>query len=104
MATGIGFVLVAWPLFAAAMPRHQAALLMRELPKAASPLLRVLAWGLLGVGLWAFIAARGASQGAIFWGATLVLSAIAWVLLLTFLPRRAVGVVLGLALVALLFP
>lgn len=71
--------------------------------RAAPPgaLLRSVGRGLLGASLFVFAVAKGASQGTIFWGATLVLTAIAWVLLLTFLPRRAVTAVLGLALVAL---
>jgi hypothetical protein len=38
-------------------------------------------------------------KGPIFWGALLILSAIAWVLLLTFMPRRGVvaAVVIALA-------
>ena len=101
MAVGIALALVAWPLFALAMRKHQSGLLMRELPRPASPLLRLAGWGLLGASLFAFAAAKGPSQGTIFWGATLVLTAIVWVLLLTFLPRRAVTAVLGLGLVVL---
>lgn len=41
---------------------------------------------------------------AIFWGATLVLSGIAWVLLLTLLPRHALAAILGVGLVLLAVP
>lgn len=104
MAAGILFALLAWLLFAVAMPRHQPALLGRGLPGRASPWLRAAAWGSLAASLAVFAASKGAAQGTIFWGATLVLSGIGWVLLLTLLPRHALAAILGAGLVLLAVP
>lgn len=99
MGAGFAFVLLAWMSFSLAMPKHQQAVLSRALPTRATPWLKIMSWCLLAAGLSACIAAKGASQGTIFWGALLILAAIAWVLLLTFMPRRGVvaAVVIALA-------
>lgn len=104
MAAGTVFALLAWLLFASAMPRHQPAMLGRVLSGRVASGLHVAAWGALAASLATFVAAKGAAQGAIFWGATLVLSGIAWVLLLTFVPRRALAAVLGVAVALLVVP
>lgn len=98
MGTGFAFVLLAWVLFSLAMPKHQQAVLARTLPLRATPWLRMAGGCLLAAGLAICIAARGWSQGPIFWGALLILSAIAWILLLTFAPRRGVVATVVIAL------
>ena len=92
MGAGFAVVLLAWLSFALAMPKHQQALLARGLSPAVARSLRLLAWMLLALGLAIFVGAKGAGQGPIFWGGSLVLAAIAWVLLLTLAPRGAVVV------------
>ena len=97
MGFGFAFVLLAWVLFSLAMPKHRQAVLARTLPARTAPWLQVAAWCLLAAGLAACVAAKGASQGAIFWGALLILAAIAWVLLMTFVPKRALAASMALA-------
>lgn len=103
MGTGFALCLLAWPLFALAMDKHQPQLLARGLPQAARRSLRVLAWVLLVLALAVFLGAKGAGQGPVFWGASLVLSAIAWVLLLTFAARSALALAAASALGLLVF-
>lgn len=98
MGFGFAFVLLAWVLFAVAMPKHRQAVLARTLPASATPWLRVVASCLLATGLAACVAAKGASQGSIFWAALLILTGIGWVLLMTFAPKRAVAASVAFAL------
>ena len=98
MAMAFGLVLGAWVLFSLAMAKHQQALLARMLPPRVTPWLRMVAWGFLAAGLATCIWAKGWSQGPIFWGALLIFAAIAWVLLMTFVPKRAVAASLVFAL------
>ena len=103
MAAGIALALIAWPLFALAMPKHQSGLLTRELPRASALWLRIGGWGALIASLAIFMIAKGAGQGPIFWGASLVLTAIAWVLLLTFVPWAALAGTTAAAFALLVF-
>jgi hypothetical protein len=103
MGFGFAFIVLAWTSFSLAMPKHQRAVLARMLPAHATPWLQLTAWCLLAAGLAACIATKGASQGPIFWGALLMLTAFAWVLLMTFAPRRSVAVAVMAALLGSAF-
>lgn len=91
--SAMGWLLLAWPLLALAMPKHQRVLLGRELAPFAGAALRVLGGVLLATGLAAFVDARGPAQGPVFWAASLVVTALGWVLLMTLRPRAALAVV-----------
>jgi hypothetical protein len=93
------FAQLAWVLFALAMPRHQGAVLARRLPPRGDMTLRVTAWCLLGASFGVSLHAKGWVQGPIFWGAVLVLTAIACVLLLAFVPRHSASIAVVLAVV-----
>lgn len=91
MIVGAFFLmLAAWCLLSLAQPKHHEALLRRKAATATTRSLRVFGALLLCIGLAACVHARGWEQGPVFWAATLMLSALAWVLWLTLLtPRRA---------------
>ena len=99
MGVGFSLVLLAWMSFSLAMPKHQQTVLPHALPPRAAPWLKIMSWCLLAAGLAACVAEKGASQGAIFWGALLILAALAWVLLMTCAPRRSVLTAAVVALV-----
>ncbi|WP_311223808.1 MULTISPECIES: DUF3325 domain-containing protein [unclassified Acidovorax] len=58
--------------------------------------------GLL-LSLWACLKAAGTSQGWVFWFGVMTLSALAVVLVLSYAPRRAIGVMKAGAWLAVLF-
>ncbi len=79
--------LLGWALLSLGLPKHHAAVFGREPGASHSRRLRAAGWCLLALGLPACIAGYGWGQGPVFWASTLVLGAIAWVLLMTALSR-----------------
>ncbi|MCF7220692.1 DUF3325 domain-containing protein [Marilutibacter chinensis] len=94
--------LTAWILLALGLPRHHKAVFGTDPAPARRRLLRAAGWCLLPLGFAVAAADRGWGQGPIFWAASLVIAALAWVLLMTLWPRRswAVAVPISLLLAA----
>ena len=88
MAWSIACALLAWLLFAATMARHQGEMLQLAW-RAPVRTWRTLAWLALAASLACAIMARGVGEGPVFFGATLVLTALATALALTWWPRHA---------------
>lgn len=89
---GLCIALWAWCLLSLGLPRHHDAVLLRSSTPAGRRVLRITGWALLGAAFAWFVVWKGWELGAIFWGAALVLSAMAWVLLMTLAPRRSLVV------------
>jgi len=81
------------------MPRHHDELLGNKPSARRARVLKLAGWLLLGLSLWAAVAAHGWSFGLVDWFAVLMLSALALVLLLPYRPRLALALA-GLSLLA----
>lgn len=80
--------LLGWALLSLGLPRHHVAVFGSEPGPARSRRLRAAGWVLLALGLPACVGEYGAGQGPVFWASALVVAAIAWVLLMTWLGER----------------
>lgn len=83
-----------------AMSRHGREVLKRDLPPLQRHGLRTLGWGALTVSLLMAAARTGWPIGTVEWFGMLTASAVSFVLLLTFVPRLAAGMAVGLPLCA----
>ena len=88
--TAAGFVLswLAWCLLGLGVRKHHEALLRRQPSTTELRSMRAAGWLLLSLGFGLMVRGKGWEQGPVFWTATLMLSALAWVLLSTALARR----------------
>lgn len=75
--------LLAWAMLAMAMPKHGQAILKRPIGKTTLRALRWSGFSLLLLGFAVVVAGAGWEFGAVYWLGIIMLSAIAWVLLLT---------------------
>lgn len=73
----------AWVTLSLGLPKHQTAALGHMLAPAASRRLRLLGWVLLAADLALLVALRGWELGPVLWACLLIVTAIAWTLLLT---------------------
>src|SRR5690606_20853942 len=85
-----------------AMNRHARDVLRRELPARQRTVLRVAGFAVLGLSLWLAAAATGWSLGLIEWVGMLSVSAVALALALTYAPRLAPLMAVGLPALATL--
>ncbi|KAA2285129.1 DUF3325 domain-containing protein [Arenimonas fontis] len=79
--------LAAWVLLGLGLPRHARQMFGRALPPGLARSVRFLGWLGLPLGLILAIAAEGASFGSVYWAASLMLAAMAWVLVLAWRDR-----------------
>lgn len=85
LAIGICLAFWAWVMLSLGLPRHAT-----TTGVVASPALRarrVIGWVLLAAGPAWFVVGWGWELGLVYWSVTLMLCAIAWVLLMTRWPR-----------------
>lgn len=73
----------AWVALSLGLPRYQAAAFGHVLTPSASSRLRVLGWTMLAADLLLMVALRGWELGPILWACLLIVTAIAWTLLLS---------------------
>lgn len=85
-----------WAALCFAMSRHAREVLRRELKPIQRHLLRGAGWIALTVSLFLAAAHAGWPIGTVEWFGMLTASAVSFVLLLTYLPRLAAGLGLGL--------
>lgn len=85
-----------------AMNRHARDVLRRELPARQRTVLRVAGFAVLGLSLWLAATATGWSLGLVEWVGMLSVSAVALVLSLTYAPRLAPLLAVGLPALATL--
>lgn len=86
VAFGVLVLLAGWAALMASMERHADLFGARSASTRAT--LRIGAWLAFAVSLALFIAARGIEQGPVYWAVSLMLGAIAVVLLAAFAPSR----------------
>ena len=91
-----------WAALCLSMSRHARELLQREPTPLQRQLLRAAGWIALTVSLLMAAAQAGWPIGTVEWFGMLTASAVSFVLLLTYSPRVAAGLGLGLPICALL--
>jgi hypothetical protein len=87
VALGVLVLLIGWATMMASMERHAALFGVRNASTRAT--LRIGAWLAFAAGLALFIAARGIEQGPVYWTVSLMLGAIATVLVATWAANGA---------------
>lgn len=106
----LGFAVstLAWCLLSLGMEKHHAQVFAARYDARHARVLRGCGWALHAAAFAGFAAWKGWEFGPIFWAAVLMLSALAWSLVLTLWPkasaRLAVAVLLGGAVAALSLP
>ena len=75
--------LLAWALLALGLPRHHAAWFGPAPAVARRRVFRVLGWSGLPLGWWLAVAGQGYELGSVLWAVLLMLSALAWALLMS---------------------
>jgi Protein of unknown function (DUF3325) len=75
--------ILSWAVVSAAMPKHGNAILKRQLSEAGQRRLRWSGICLLFLGAYALMAEKGWEFGLVYWLGVIMLTAIAWVLMLT---------------------
>ena len=89
LAIGIALTFAAWCLLSLGLPRHHQQALRRPLPARREWTLRAGGWILLAASAVWFVTTQGWEFGPVFWLAALMLTGLAWSLVLTRLGLRA---------------
>lgn len=98
---GFSLGIAAWCLLSLGLEKHHRQLFARAFDPRRGRWLRAAGWLLLVLDFALFVAGWGWSQGPVFWCAALMLSALAWTLLMTLAPRASTRVAIASVLSAL---
>lgn len=103
---GLSLGIAAWCLLSLGLEKHHRQLFAGAFNPALARMLRAGGWLLLAANFALFVAGWGWAQGPIFWFAALIVSALAWTLLMTMAPKAstkiaAIAVLSGFASIAL---
>lgn len=101
LLSGFCLTLWAWCLLSQGLERHQRTVLATAWSPARRRAARGGGWALLALAFGGFVGWRGWELGPVLWAVALMLAAIAWVLLMTLLPRRSLLACSALSVVAL---
>lgn len=86
---GLSLGIAAWCLLSLGLEKHHRQVFANAFDTARARLLRAAGWLLLAVDFGLFVYGWGWAQGPIFWTAALIISALAWSVLMTMLPRAS---------------
>ena len=86
---GLCLGIAAWCLLSLGLEKHHKQVFAKAFDASRARLLRAAGWLLLAVDFGLFVYGWGWAQGPIFWTAALIISALAWSLLMTMLPRAS---------------
>lgn len=81
--------IVAWCLLSLGLEKHHQQVFGATFDARRGRALRVAGWALLAIDFALFVTGWGWGQGPIFWVAALILSALAWTLLMTLAPKAS---------------
>lgn len=86
---GLSLGVAAWCLLSLGLEKHHRQVFANAFDASRARLLRGAGWLLLAVDFGLFVYGWGWAQGPIFWTAALIISALAWSVLMTMLPRAS---------------
>ncbi|KRB02314.1 DUF3325 domain-containing protein [Lysobacter sp. Root690] len=86
---GLSLGIAAWCLLSLGLEKHHRQVFANAFDASRARVLRAAGWLLLAVDFGLFVYGWGWAQGPIFWTAALIISALAWSLLMTMLPRAS---------------
>lgn len=86
---GLSLGIAAWCLLSLGLEKHHRQVFANAFDAARARVLRGAGWVLLAVDFGLFVYGWGWAQGPIFWTAALIISALAWSVLMTMLPRAS---------------
>ncbi|QWF18566.1 DUF3325 domain-containing protein [Lysobacter capsici] len=86
---GLCLGIAAWCLLSLGLEKHHRQVFASAFDASRARLLRAAGWLLLAVDFGLFVYGWGWAQGPIFWTAALIISALAWSVLMTMLPRAS---------------
>jgi hypothetical protein len=86
---GLCLGIAAWCLLSLGLEKHHRQVFANAFDATRARLLRAAGWLLLAVDFGLFVYGWGWAQGPIFWTAALIISALAWSVLMTMLPRAS---------------
>ena len=89
---GLCLGVAAWCLLSLGLEKHHQQVFAGAFRPARARALRGLGWALLALDFSLFVYAWGWAQGPIFWTAALIVSALAWTLLMTMAPKASTKV------------
>lgn len=89
---GLCLGVAAWCLLSLGLEKHHQHVFAGGFRPARARLLRGLGWVLLALDFALFVYGWGWSQGPIFWTAALIVSALAWSLLMTMAPKLSIRI------------
>lgn len=86
---GLSLGVAAWCLLSLGLEKHHRQVFANAFDASRARALRGAGWLLLAVDFGLFVYGWGWAQGPIFWTAALIISALAWSVLMTMLPRAS---------------
>lgn len=86
---GLCLGIAAWCLLSLGLEKHHRQVFGNAFDATRARVLRGAGWLLLAVDFGLFVYGWGWAQGPIFWTAALIISALAWSVLMTMLPRAS---------------
>ncbi|MGO1069338.1 DUF3325 domain-containing protein [Lysobacter sp. CA199] len=98
---GLCLGVAAWCLLSLGLEKHHQQVFAWPFNPSRARWLRAAGWLLLAVDFALFVSGWGWAQGPIFWFATLIVSALAWTLLMTMAPKASTKVAALVVLSAL---
>ena len=101
LLSGFCLTLWAWCLLSLGLERHQRTVLATPWSPAQRRAARSGGWALLALALAVFVGWRGWELGPVLGASALMLAALAWVLLMTLLPRGSLAVCAAVSLLGL---
>ncbi|MGH8078993.1 MAG: DUF3325 domain-containing protein [Lysobacter sp.] len=82
----------AWGLLSLGLEKHHQHVFANAFKPARAKAMRAGGWALLAVDFGLFVSGWGWAQGPIFWTAALIVSALAWSLLMTMAPKASIKI------------
>lgn len=90
--SGLSLGIAAWCLLSLGLEKHHQQVLAAAFNAGRARMLRAGGWLLLAANFALFVSGWGWAQGPIFWFAALIISALAWTLLMTMVPKSSTKV------------
>ncbi|MEI2456075.1 DUF3325 domain-containing protein [Lysobacter firmicutimachus] len=97
---GLSLGVAAWCLLSRGLEKHHRQVSSAAFVPARARVLRASGWALLALMFAVLVYERGWAQGPIFWFAAMIVSALAWTLLMTMAPKASAKIAVAALLSA----